>query len=78
MKLNRKKYSLMQWYVQAGNITTYMKVNIYITLPDLSAKKIVMWNYHVDNSAKVGYDIILGRDISLSLGLNPKWSEHVI
>ena len=46
--------------MQAGNINTNLKVNIYFTLPDLSAMKIVTWNVHVDYSAKGRCDIILG------------------
>ena len=40
--------------------------------------KIVTWNFRVDDSAKGTYDIILGRDIFIELGLNPNFSEHVI
>ena len=36
------------------------------------------WEYHVDDSAKGGYDVILGRDLLTELGLNLKLSEHVI
>ena len=46
-KLGREKDSLMQWNTQAGNITTNLK-------PPLSAKNIVMWNFHVDESTKGG------------------------
>ena len=51
----------MQWHTQAGSITKNMKVKIYFTLPKLSSTKIVTWNCHVDESAKVRYDTILGR-----------------
>ena len=43
---------LMQWNTQAGNITTNLKVEIYFTLPALSATNVVTWNFHVDDSAK--------------------------
>ena len=36
------------------------------------------WKYHVDESAKGGYDMILGRDILTEFGLDIKFSEHVI
>ena len=49
--------------MQAGNITTNLKVKIYFNLPENSAPKIVMWDCHVDDSAKGRYDMILGRDI---------------
>ena len=64
----------MQWYKQAGKITTNIKVQIYFTLPEISAPKIVTWNCHVDNSSKGSYYMILGRDLWTSLVLNLKLS----
>ena len=36
------------------------------------------WNFHVDESDKGRYDIILGRDLLTALVLNLKFSDHVI
>ena len=36
------------------------------------------WNYHVDESSKGRYDMILVQDILTELGLNLKFSEHVV
>ena len=44
-----KKYNVMQWHTQAGNITTNIKVKIYLTLPELSAKYFLTWKFHVDD-----------------------------
>ena len=62
-KRNPKRDDVVQWHTQAVNITTNLNVKIYFTLPELSATKIVMWNYHVDDFAKGRYYMILGRDI---------------
>ena len=75
---NNKKYAVIQFHTQAGNITTNIKVEIYFTLPDLSMTKIMMWNFHVYDSTKVRYNMILGRNILTALGLNLKLSPHVI
>ena len=37
-----------------------------------------MWNLHVDDFAKVRYDIILGWYLLTALGLNLKLSDNVI
>ena len=71
-KIDPKRDNVMQWHTQAGNINTYLKVKTYFTLPKLSAMKIVMWNCHVDDSDKVRYDMILGRDSLTGLVLNLK------
>ena len=39
---------------------------------------IVTWTFQVDYYAKGGYYMILGQDLLTELGLNPKFSEHVI
>ena len=36
------------------------------------------WKCHVDESAKGKYDMILGRYLLTELGLNLKFSDHII
>ena len=62
-KLHHEKDDVVQWNTQAGNITTNLKVKIDFTSPAVSATNFVAWNYHVDDSAKGRYDMILGQDI---------------
>ena len=68
----------MQWHTQAVSIITNIKVKIYFTLPELSAKTFVTWNCHVDDSAKGIYEIILGSYLFPYLKLNLKLSDHFI
>ena len=53
----------MQRHMQAGKITINLKVIIDFNLPELSATKIVWWDFHVDESADGRYNMILGGDI---------------
>ena len=46
--LDPEKYVVMQWHMQAGNITTNFKVNVDFTLPALSTTNVVTWKCHVD------------------------------
>ena len=55
-----------------------MKVRIDYNLPEFSATKIVMWECHMDESAKGRYDMILGRYILTEVVLNLKHSKHAI
>ena len=48
----------MQRHMQAGNITTNLKVKVDFTLTRLRATNVVMCKYHIYDSAKSGYDII--------------------
>ena len=77
-KLHPEKDSVMQWHTQDGNITTNLKVKVDFTLPALSAMNVVTWNFHVYDSAKGRYDMILGRYILTELGLVLNFSDHVI
>ena len=67
----------MQWPTQAGIITTNLKVKIDFTLPGISATKIVTWYFHVDDSAKCRYYMILGRYLLIDLVLNLEFSDPV-
>ena len=64
--------------MQAGIITTNIRVKIHFTLPEHSAMKTVTWNCHVNDSAKDTCDMILGRYILTALGINIKLSGHII
>ena len=68
----------MQWYTQAGNITTDLKVKVDFGLPALSAMDVVTWKFHVDKLNKSRYDVILENDQLIELGLNLKFSNHII
>ena len=66
-KNNPTEDALMQWHTQAVSISTNLKVNIDMILPELSVTKIVMWNCHVDDSAEGRYYVVLGRYILTAL-----------
>ena len=77
-KLDPEKDDVMQWQTQAGNITTNFKVKVDFTLHAFSATNVVTWQCHVDDSAKGGYFMILGRYLLTEIVLNINFSEHVI
>ena len=77
-KLCPEKYAVMQCQTQAGNITTNLKVDVDFTLTALSATNAVTWKCPVDYSVKGGYEMILGRDILIKLGLYLNFSNHAI
>ena len=62
-KLRPKKYAVMQWNTQDGNIMTNVKVKIDFTLPILSEMNVVNWKCHVDDYTKGIYYMILGQDL---------------
>ena len=77
-KLCLEKYAVIQWHTQAGNITTNLKVKVYLTLPVLRSMNGMMWKCHMDDSSKGWYNMILGLYLLTELLLNLKFSEYVI
>ena len=62
----------MHWHTQDVSITTNIKVKVDFTLTTLSATNVVTLNCHLDDSDNGRYNIILGKDILIKLGLNLK------
>ena len=54
---------MMQWHMQDGIITNNHEVKVDFILPTLSARDIVMCKFHLDESDKGRYTMILGKDI---------------
>ena len=77
-KLKVKEDAVMQWQVKAVNPTTNLKVEIDLSLPKFWETKSLMCNFHVGDSVKGRYDMILGRNLLTVLGLNSKFSTHTI
>ena len=68
----------MQWHMQSCSTTSNIKVKIDFTLYEISATKIMTWNFNVDDSSKGVYDMILGRDLLKDLVLNLKFFNNAI
>ena len=60
-KLEIKNDDVVQWYTQAGNLITDLKVKIYLSLSEFSTTKIMMWECHVDDSNKIRCNMSLGK-----------------
>ena len=77
-KIKWKERAETNWETEHRNFITSKRVKIDFCLPDFSATKIVTWKCHVEKSTKGRYNMILGRDLLISLGLDLKFSENVI
>ena len=65
------------WTTPAGEMSTRSKVKAQFTLPELQEKKLIKWNLHVvpDMGA---YDMIIGRDLMVFLGIDIRFSDQVV
>ena len=60
----------MKCHTQAGNINTNLKVEVNFKIPELRATNVTTENFHVDDSAKFIYDMILEKYLLIELVLN--------
>ena len=74
----KQKNTTTEWQNQPGDFTTNQKVYINLCLLEFSSTKILIWEFHVDDLTKSRCDIILGRDITMDLVLDLKYSKHII
>jgi hypothetical protein len=49
---------------------TKYESEIQFKLPEFSNSKIITWKFNMFESENVGYDLIIGRDLMLELGLD--------
>ena len=66
------------WEPQSGKFTTSKKVNVDFWLPEFSAKTIVAHKFHVDESTKGRYGMILGIDLLIILVLDIDFYDNFI
>ena len=66
------------WETQSGKFMTSKKANVDFCLPNFSANKIVLWKCHMDESTNDRYNMILGRDLFTTLGLDLQFSDNVV
>ena len=66
------------WQTQAINFTTKNIFNVEFYLQYFIAIKIMTWKFHVYDSTKSRYGIIIGRDLLPVIGLYIKFSDRAI
>ena len=69
---------MIQWHTKAGNTSTNIKVEIVFTLTELSATNVVTRNFHLGDSSKGRYNMILGIDRLKIIRITFKWSDDVV
>jgi len=63
-----KKRNVIQWKTPNGVFTTKNRVSIPFYLSEFSTSKKITWIFNVA-SHDIGYDMIIGRDLLLELGI---------
>ena len=76
----KRKEKTIKWSTKAGKFKTDRVCDIEFTLPALHENRIISCTAYVDESSKgdVHYDMIIGRDLMQSLGINLLFSTSQI
>ena len=77
-KLKTKEAEKNTWETQSGEFTTSKKVIVDFGILEFSAIKIVTCKFHVYKSTNGRYDMVLGRDLLITLVVDLKFSNNVI
>ena len=67
---NKKRNKVSNYATGGGALKTKYESEIHFALPEFSDKKIIKWNFNITSSDDLGYDMIIGRDILMTLGIN--------
>ena len=75
----KKKHTMpTKWSTKAGNFQTTHKCKIEFTLPEFHPGREIEWNVYVDESPPLKYDMIIGRDLLMHLGIDLIFSKAEI
>ena len=79
-KLNSSSEPPSHWTTKAGTFKTEKSCLVSICFPELHKDKHVTWKMHVDSSKQLPskYDIIIGRDLMQSIGIDLLFSTKEI
>ena len=75
----KKKHTMpTKWSTKAGNFQTTHKCQIEFTLPEFHPGREIEWNVYVDDSPPLKYDMIIGCDLLMHLGIDLIFSKAEI
>jgi len=68
-----------KWNTKAGIFETSKTCKIQFILPEFDQEKIIEWTMHVDDSTSdCNYDMIVGTDLMLELGMNIDFDKRIM
>ena len=78
---SRYKSTKTEWKTMGGNFTTRRKGQVQFKFPELDTNTTITWTCHIDDShssKQVQYDMILGMDLMVELGIFINTRDKVI
>lgn len=78
-KIPQRKSAHTTWNTKAGTFSTTKKCKCKFMLPEFHAHRLIEWEMYVDDSTSLStYDMIIGRDLMDSIGMDLLFSENLM
>ena len=55
---------------------TEYELEIHFSLPEFSDSKMIHWNFSVADASKIGYDMVIGRDLMTAIGMDMSFEKR--
>ena len=73
-----KTKSTNKYQTGGGLMRTEYESEIHFSLPEFSDSKMIHWNFSVADASKIGYDMVIGRDLMTAIGMDMSFEKKVI
>ena len=75
---NRRKENIKQYSTGSGTLKTKYESTEHLMLPEFNDKKNITWHFSVFEGSDVGYDVVIGRDLMLELGMKISFAKKTV
>ena len=75
---NKRKESKKRYSTGSGTLKTKYESVEQLMLPKFSDKKNITWHFSLFENNEVGYDVVIGRDLMLELGMEISFVKKTV
>ena len=75
---SKRKENTKQYSTRSGTLKTKYELIEQLMLPEFSDKKNITWQFSIFEGSDVGYDIVIGRDLMLELGMDISFAKKSV
>ena len=77
-KSSKKKGKTKYFTTGSGQLKIQYQTDILFSLPEFSNSKLINWKFHLTDNEDLGYDMVIGRDLMMSLGIDISFDKKKI
>ena len=77
-KSSKEKWKTKYFTAGSWQLKTQYQMDIMFSLPEFSNSKLINWKFHLTDNEDLGYDMVIGRDLMMSLGIDISFDKKKI